>query len=81
MDIEAQNELAVLRMETEILWPERCAVLEDLLLSSLTLLNECHAQRNIARADIRNTDALYQQHLVRVEAYRKKVAMVARNRA
>lgn len=74
-------ELTALRMESEILWPERCAALEDLLLASLTIINECHAQRNIARAGIANADALYQQHLIRVEAYRKKVAVVARNRA
>lgn len=79
--MNTDNELAVLRMESEILWPERCAALEQLLLASLTILADCHAQRNIARAGIGNADALYQQHLIRVEAYRKKVAVVARNRA
>lgn len=36
---DTRGELAVLRMETEILWPERLAALEDALHGALLLLD------------------------------------------
>lgn len=75
---DTRGELAALRMETEILWPERCAALEALLERSLVLLDAGIRHRRMAR----NTDPIarmeaddmWPHYLKEVDKYRAAVA-------
>lgn len=80
--LDTRGELAALRMETEILWPERCAALEALLARSLTLLDAGIRHRRMARdtdpVARMEADDMWPHYLREVDKYR---AAVARKRA
>lgn len=72
------HELAVLRMETEILWPERCAVLESLLERSLLIIDAGIRHRRMARdtdpVARMEADDMWPHYLKEVDKYRAVVA-------
>ena len=75
---DTRGELAALRIETEILWPERCAALETLLERSLVLLDAGIRHRRMARdADPiarMEADDMWPHYLAEVDKYRAAVA-------
>lgn len=75
---DTRGELAVLRMETEILWPERCAALEALLERSLLIIDAGIRHRRMARdtdpVARMEADDMWPHYLKEVDKYRAAVA-------
>lgn len=75
---DTRGELAVLRMETEILWPERCAALEALLERSLLIIDAGIRHRRMARDTDpiarMEADDMWPHYLAEVDKYRAAVA-------